>query len=190
LKLRIAALAAAGVLGASAFAAGGIAGPEFKNKYAASEQTEPCGDDDVTYTGPPSLWPPNHKMQDVALTATDADDDHVTLETMAAHEEFVDGEELNGSGNTSDDVSPAADADSGEGTATTNHALRSERSGRGDCRVYTIDFIATFDDGSTVCYTPGFDGDERVAAAGTGAVPADPFEITVPHDMSGGANWK
>ena len=62
-----------------------------------------------------------------------------------------------------DDARPFADSGmSADGSdVTTSHDLRSERSGRGDGRTYTITAIATFD------------GDECSTM----------FEVEVPHDM-------
>lgn len=59
----------------------GWAGPEFKNKYAETTVVRDCGEGDtVTYAGPEKMWPPNHKLQNVSVTATDGDGDNVTLE--------------------------------------------------------------------------------------------------------------
>jgi hypothetical protein len=142
------------------------------NKYENTTVSEECGDDStVTYAGPLKLWPPNHKYVPFSVTITDDSGDDVTLATEVVHEEYADdGSESNGAGNTTDDASPPADEASGSGSATTNHEVRSERSGRGDGRTYTIAYEATADNGVTQCM--------------------DSFEIAVPHDMRGGADWK
>ena len=142
------------------------------NKYDDTTASQACGDDStVTYAGPLKLWPPNHKYVPFSVTITDDSGDNVTLATEGVHEEYAeDGTEQNGAGNTADDVSPAAATAEGAGSATTNHEARAERSGRGDGRTYTIAYEATADNGLTECM-------------GT-------FEIVVPHDMRGGADWK
>jgi hypothetical protein len=142
------------------------------NKYDNTTATQDCGNDStVTYAGPLKLWPPNHKYVPFSVTITDDSGDDVSLATEVTHEEYAeDGSELNGAGNTTDDANPAAAESSGSGTTTNNHEVRSERSGRGDGRTYTVSYEGTADNGLTQCM-------------GT-------FEILVPHDMRGGADWK
>ncbi|MPY85111.1 MAG: hypothetical protein GEV00_17720 [Actinophytocola sp.] len=53
--------------------------------------------------------------------------------------------------------------------------LRSERSGKGEGRTYTINWAAEFDNGSKSCTS---------MEAGQA-----PFTIVVPHDMRGGRDW-
>lgn len=125
---------------------GSTAGTGGKREVTKT-QTAPCGEGrEIRFTAPEELWPPNHKYRDVAIIADGNDDDMVTVEVMGMHDEVVDGEELNGSGNTGDDVSPAAATDMGTGSAETAHQIRGERSGRGDGRTYTFDVLATFDE--------------------------------------------
>lgn len=135
----------------------------------------------ISYTGPAVLWPPNHKYStDADIVAFDPDDNASSSEmedefpmlgTEGTHDEIgEDGTEMNGAGNTSNDVDPAmatADdtSDSTDGSATTTHRVRSERSGRGDGRVYSLVAEVEWEDGS-MC---------------TNAT--DPFTIRVPHDM-------
>ena len=143
------------------------------NKYADTERTNPCGDDGsmtVTISGPETLWPPNHKLVPVSITATDSDGEQVMLATEGTHDQFADGEEFNGSGNTTDDVDPAAAMAEGAGSATTEHGVRAERAGTSqDGRTYTITYEAS--------------GGMDDACMGS-------FDIFVPHDMRGGAGWK
>lgn len=118
------------------------------------------------------MWPPNHKYQDFQVTAVGDDgDENVTLNTNVTHDEYVppfddtsegnpDEEEV-GAGNTVDDARPFNDSDMGTGEASTEHEVRSERSGRGDGRTYRVTADAMFDNDS---------------CSGT-------FEILVPHDM-------
>lgn len=132
------------------------------------------GDPDlIVFHGDLTMWPPNHKYQDTLIEAVGDDgDESVTLTTRATHDEYVEaftpgdeedrpGEEEVGAGNTTDDARPFFATDSGTGTASTTHDLRSERSGRGDGRTYTIDVTATFD------------GEECTTS----------FAVEVPHDM-------
>lgn len=138
-------------------------------------QVHDCGDGDtITYDGPITAWPPNHKYRAVTITATEAPDDDsmdtVTLNTMGSHDEVDDqGNEQNGAGHTpiATDVNPPTDMDMGTGSATTKHEFRGERSGRGDGRIYTFKAMATFDDGQKMCDAT--------------------FTSTVPHDMGHGA---
>jgi hypothetical protein len=173
---------------------GGVsAGPGFNNKFSDTTTKVDCNDSDgnkvgdIVYGGPEYMWPPNHKLQAITITATAVDpDDTVTLDTEGTHNEFnEDGTEFNGAGNTEGDVQPPAAAGGPQAHKVVNsHELRSERSGQGDGRVYTLEWQATFTDndgddgyGEAVCASMGFDGNE------------DAFQITVPHDMSC-IHWK
>ena len=162
----------------------GLVGPlgaASGNKYESTtrDAEDDCqGPDDtgdgsllVSITGPEKLWPPNHKYVPVSVIATDDDGDDVALETEGTHDQYAeDGSEMNGAGNTGDDVSPAAAADMGSGSATTTHEVRAERAGPDqDGRTYTITYEAE---------TSG--GDMCIGS----------FDIFVPHDMRGGADWK
>lgn len=168
------------MIGACALVASlGLVGPLSAapgNKYSDVPRTGDCetseiGDGSlvVEIAGPEKLWPPNHKLVPVSITATDTDGDEVTLATEGTHDQFADGEELNGSGNTSNDVDPAMATATGDGSATTEHGVRAERAGTSrDGRTYTLMYEATAGD------------DECVGS----------FDIFVPHDMRGGAGWK
>ena len=177
-----------------------IGGPSvLKNKYSVSDVVVACTDSNgvtvgtVTYSGPLKMWPPNHKYTPVTITADAVDaGDSVTLSTEGYHDETVDGEEMNGAGNTDSDVSPAAASNSGVDVAQTAHQLRSERSGRGDGRVYTLDWQATFTndaDTNPSAYTEVVCGSADLNDSGFDPN-QDAFVVTVPHDMRGGADWK
>jgi hypothetical protein len=177
---RAAALVAASAVGALAFATPGLAGSEYKNKYPDVTQSVACGDDGdvVTYAGPLKMWPPNHKLQLTTVTATEGEDgdplDEVTLELVP---DVLDAAGGDGGPNHDPDFAYAeGDATpgmaSGTGSAAEDLFLRAERSGKGEGRVYTITFNATFDNG-----LPTEDC--------TGS-----FTVEVPHDMRGGADWK
>lgn len=136
--------------------------------------TEECDGGTVTYAGPETMWPPNHKPRDLTVTAEAEDEsDNVELATEGTHDEYADPEartgEMNGSGNTDNDIEPFMDADMGTGVAQTAHAVLAERSGRGDGRTYTLLYEAQF---------------------GTGEPCLGSFEITVPHSQGASAENK
>lgn len=181
-----------------------MAGPGFNNKYPVDSVTIACTDDNgnvvgtVQYVGPLKMWPPNHKYQPISIVATAVDsDDEVTLSSEGTHDEFTeDGSEMNGAGNTDMDVNPAADSDGpNAASATTGHSLRSERSGQGDGRTYTLDWQARFTDSDNDGANNGEPYGELVCGSAdidmSGAEPnADAFIVVVPHDMRCGADWK
>ncbi|HEX9775588.1 MAG TPA: hypothetical protein VGB83_08405 [Actinomycetota bacterium] len=154
------------------------ANKEHKNKYANDEHvTQVCESEggEVSYDGPLTLWPPNHKYNHGTITATaDNPEDEVTLTTEAAHDQAnEDGSEWNGAGNTpvegditTDDPNPAT----GTGSASQTYDIRAERSGQRSAldedgregRHYLIAYEATFGD-SEPC--------------------VGSFQIFVPHDM-------
>lgn len=138
--------------------------PQDAKDTKAETVTHQCDGGTVALTGDMVLWPPNHKYSSFGVLAlADNPDDNVTLATEALHEEYTeDGQEYNGAGNTTDDASPAAASDMGTGSAETAHDLRSERSGRGDGRTYTITYEAQFGDGQPCIGS---------------------FPVEVPHDM-------
>jgi hypothetical protein len=168
---------AAGVMLALAMGLATLAPADSGNKYPPQSDIRACGDDGdvIVFEGAKTLWPPNHKMQTVTITATEGEDvdpaDEVTLTTTATDDEVG----LGGAGNpTLDDevgTGTPEGSNSGTGTTSVDWQLRSERSGLGDGRTYTITASATFDNGTEMC------GPET-------------FEVTVPHDQRGGAGWK
>src|SRR3954470_22525776 len=132
-----------------------------------STQTYDCnGLGTIAFTGSPTLWPPNHKFRDYSITATSTVPvDQVTLDSAVANSDVVDGEELNGTGNTATDVTNNPGTDSGTGSATVEHQVRGERSGHSKAgRTYTFSETATFGMGAIPCSTM--------------------FTVTVPHDQS------
>jgi hypothetical protein len=102
-----------------------------------------------------SLWPPNHELRTITLSgATDPDGDPIGIRiTGVTQDEPVNGK---ADGNTSPDAVPGPGGD--------RLRLRSERSGRGDGRVYRIAFTATDPSGAS--------------CSGT-------VTVTVPHDRRG-----
>lgn len=161
-----------GVAGIAGFALVGpvTAGSDYDNHYDSTVTTRDCGDSDtVVYTGPEKMWPPNHKLQNVSVVATDGGADNGSDEaglTISPNVTDVAG----------GDGGPKHDPDytPGDLVATGNPAevdfwLRAERSGKGDGRTYTINWVATFDGGAKTCSS----SDEGQS----------PFIVTVPHDM-------
>ena len=159
------------VIGTGLVAALGVAVPGFAggNKYAATALSRDCGDGDVVnWLGALKLWPPNHKLQPVSVSADGSDStEGVSIEVDPVVTDAVGGD--GGPNHDPDFTYTSGPAATGSGVATVDFALRSERSGRGDGRTYTINWLATFDDGQKVCSSDDED--------------QDPFVVTVPHDM-------
>ena len=104
---------------------------------------------------PSILWPPNHKMRDISATVnvTDTCDANPTFVLTSITSNEPDNGK--GDGNTTGDIAGAA-----VGTADTEFQLRSERSGKGNGRVYTTTYTAS---------------------DGSGNSADDSAEVTVPH---------
>jgi hypothetical protein len=180
LKLHIAAVAGVSLLGAVAVALPGTAGG---NKYASTTQDQTCYDSldnevgTVALAGPEKLWPPNHKLIDELISAAATNGTDQT--TVTAYPSSVDNT-TGGDGGTQHDPdwTPGNLADGPHaGAASVAFQVRAERSGKGEGRTYFIDWVAQF--GNTTCDSRSDAADDYV-----------PFEIAVPHDMRGGADWK
>lgn len=90
-------------------------------------------------TSPPTLWPPNHKMVPVTVTAVATDDvSTVTTRIVSASSSELDNGL--GDGDTPGDIEIT-------GPMTLN--LRAERSGKGNGRIYTITVEAADEAGNT-----------------------------------------
>lgn len=154
------------------------------NKYDSSTVTRNCDDGDtVTLNGPLSLWPPNHKMVDEPVTGHSDAKGPLTLTLTPQYDEVA----LQGDGGpqhdpdwnaTTDDGSTFVAEEENANDVTAGFQLRAERSGQGDGRTYTIDWV--FESPNGTCES----GDDA------STTDDDPFVINVPHDMRGGANWK
>ncbi len=105
------------------------------------------------------LWPPNHKMADIGATvvATDICCEFPTFVLTSITSNEPDNGK--GDGNTVDDIQAA-----NFGADDTSFQLRSERSGKGDGRIYSIVYTASDCVGNTA---------------------SDTVEVHVPHDQSG-----
>jgi hypothetical protein len=174
---KAAVLGAAGLLAALGVAAPSIAGG---NKYAAVSSSRDCGDGDtVVLNGPLKLWPPNHKFVDEPVTATDSDPTSTVSLTITPTLTDTAGGDGGATHDPDWQLSDGSNGDSftssGTGSTTSALQLRAERSGKGEGRTYTINWTATFDNGSKSCSST----DEGQT----------PFTITVPHDMRGGADF-
>lgn len=163
-------LAMAAVAGFALVGPGQAANDDLRNKYPDGQQSaEDCtlDGDELTYYGPTKMWPPNHKLQDILFVATNSTGGPVDI-AVTPHVTDVAG----GDGGVQHDPdvvysgeSPAA---AGTGEVELPMALRSERSGKGEGRTYTLDAVATFD---------------MVRSCSMQVV------VAVPHDMRGGADW-
>lgn len=187
--MRRIALLLAGLVAASAFASPLVAAPKGTNHNNSDDTAaEGCGDgNELVIHAPATLWPPNHKYyEDIYALATDEDGGDITLNTYGWHNQYDGDTELNGSGNTADDITTDdagatkvqwgfedGDQDTGKptvfatedgsGEVQTDWMARAERSGRDkDGRVYNLRATADFADGGSCELTVPF---------------------TVPHDM-------
>jgi hypothetical protein len=164
--------AVVGLVGAFALVGPGQADSGFQNKYENDPQTQTCNEatgDRIDYAGPTKLWPPNHKMQEVSFTATNGVGGPASLEVAVDLLDVAGGD---GSPNQGPDQNyPAGPAASGTPSATVPVEIRSERSGKGEGRTYTLTAIAQFNNNPLLSCTMD-------------------VEVTVPHDMRGGADWK
>jgi hypothetical protein len=164
-------IAKVGVVGIGVIAALTVSVPGFAggNKYGPTTQTRTCGTDGdkVTLDGPDTLWPPNHKMIDESVTATDGQSGEMVSVTVTPQVLDVAGGD--GGPQHDPDYTPGDLTNSGKGSATVDFQVRAERSGKGEGRTYQIDWTATFDDGDKTC-----------SSSDSGQ---SPFVISVPHDM-------
>ena len=125
--------------------------PSISVTLTVSNQPPEC---DAATPSTMVIWPPNHNFVDVqVLGVTDPDGDPVTITIDSIYQdEEVDAR---GSGKTTPD---------GSGVGTSTAAVRAERYGRGNGRVYHISFTA----------------DDGLGGSCTGTV-----NVSVPHDQSG-----
>ena len=177
MKRFITGLLAAAVAGALFVASPLVAAPKGQiGSYNKSvDHITACGESgSINIFAPDKMWPPNHKyVEDLFISATDADGGEVSLTSTGTHDQYVEGdsglEEQNGAGNTGDDITSddekatvvqSTDENSGfpnivatesdTGTVITDWKARAERSGRDQTgRYYTFTAEAKFSDGQT-----------------------------------------
>jgi hypothetical protein len=175
-KQVVIATAVSGVAGAAAF---GLVGPgqaassDFKNKYESVSKSYDCGDGNhIDFYGPLKMWPPNHKLQDFSVVAVEGDQDPNDGTTLQVMTDITDVAGGDGGPQHDPDFVVTGGEPGGPGAtqASVDFQLRSERSGKGDGRTYTINATAEFDNMTQPCATS--------------------FTVVVPHDMRGGADWK
>lgn len=163
---------AARLLIAAALVAFAAVGPVHAS---AGQPDQGCGNGNVSFSGPDSAWPPNHKAVAESITysgGTMGD----TLNTAGTDDEEAQDAsgnytEDNGSGHTdtATDVDPRSDSstvDAAGDPVTNTHNVRAERSGRGDGRTYTLTYEVDNAAGAKIC--------------------EGSFTVDVPHDMGGG----
>src|SRR4051812_861813 len=150
--------------------------------------------DFVTFSGPSfKLWPPNHKMVDFTLLASESAAEMPSNATVTIDATVTEiGEPTIGAGGPQHDpdvvVTPSMDptgfsgSNSGDnGTAKLTISLRAERSGLDMAgRSYRIDWMANFDNGIHPCSSA--DGGSANADGSMGNTHHS-FVVTVPHDM-------
>lgn len=172
--LAAAGLAGFAIVGPGHAASGDKAGDRPGGNPDGTTRSKDCGDGDtIAYAGPLTLWPPNHKLQDVSMTATDGPSsnpadgtsDRTTLTVTADLTDVLGGD--GGPRHDPDIVFPNGPSATGDPSATVPFQLRSERSGGGTGRVYDIDATATFD------------GNPMKSCSMS-------LQVVVPHDMGGG----
>jgi hypothetical protein len=109
------------------------------------EDTTPPVIESVTVSMP-NLWPPNHKMNKVAVAVITSDRCDNSMPVCRINK-ISSSEDLNdtGDGNTAEDYG----WDLTEVGATLNIELRSERDGSRDGRTYTVEVICADETGNT-----------------------------------------
>ena len=180
-------------LGASAVTALGItipvladpghpAGGSLDGLHCTSDTTGQPMDGTIQYS-PTTIWPPNHKMQNITINYTDNDNDGgATGEmigiqaTSITDNQTTGGVEAQGSGNTGTDWSLGTPGTASDpGVATTTPQVRSERSGSDGSRIYTITVRCT-ESGGLENVNPNTN--DPTSDTGTATL-----TVTVPHDQ-------
>lgn len=186
MKRRLLILAGAGVLGAGLLAGPLSAAPPGTDYNTPHQQAGPdCSQQgapqlSLSYYGPTSMWPPNHKYQPFSITGTSSLGGPVTLDTSGTHDQYDGDTEMTGTGHTADDIVPNDDqattasastakapaaTEDGTGSVTTDWEARSERAGAVKAgRTYTV--TGTIHQGPTSCtgtWTLTVPHDQRVA---------------------------
>ena len=173
-------------LSAAAIATVGIAAPSFAGKPSAPSEPTTCGNTDVQLSISQNLlWPPNHKMIPITVTASDSesDRDHVSVTIgQITNSDETNGIDINGTGKP--DTTPYTDETGSNqtksfddpGSATFGISLAAERSGhdRGNGRTYSIPVTCT----ETGGMDPNDTGESLTGRMGTATL-----TVFVPHDQ-------
>jgi hypothetical protein len=159
-------------------AALGLLVPVASRASSFGSNSVKCGNNGTITWSPTTLWPPNHKLQNITFTYTDPDGGDVMLEiTAKPHSDTLeDGTELNGTGNTppATDQMGGANSDS-DGSVDVVGNARAERSGHSkNGRTYSFEYTASDNHGADGCMSdPNDDSDD--------------LTVFVPHDCRDGA---
>ena len=182
---------AAGVLvGALGFAYPGLADNTAAD-HSHGSATKGCNDGTITWS-PTTLWPPNHRMQAIAISYEDKDGDTDTVKltvTAITHDQFLaDGSEMVGSGNPhlidTEGVN-RSDTQPNGGPANVTVGVRAERAGKDQTgRTYSItlacnDYLAS-QNGVNVPDSTETDSQGNPNPDGMETVT---ITVDVPHDM-------
>src|SRR5690606_33312993 len=105
----------------------------FASASAAAADLNTAPDCSGASASPATLWPPNHKLESIAIDGiTDPDGDSVEIAVQCVLQD--EPLNANGDGNTEPDA---------DGIGSGLPKVRAERSGNRNGRVYHIDFLAT-----------------------------------------------
>ena len=140
--------------------------------------------DTVTFFGPTeTMWPPNHKLNDFAVTASETPGEQNNTVKLTVSITEIDTQNGAGNPHTPDwtlngqSTVPMATATGNmTDTVTIPLQLRAERAGTGVGRTYRIDWMATFDNGIHPCSSSD-------SGSSTNGTMHHAFVVTVPHDQ-------
>jgi streptogramin lyase len=117
-------------------AASDEASPVLSDLAIKSEPPNKLPNCSEAFADPGCLWPPNHKFVDVNIMGvTDPDGDPVTIDIVSITSDEATASEKGSGGKKH--------APDGSGIGSKTASVRAERSGKGDGRVYVIDFTAS-----------------------------------------------
>jgi hypothetical protein len=162
-------------------AIGLIAPSHAKPGGQGSTQTCPLpggGDADRVQIDTSTLWPPNHQLVPVTLTAKESVGEATSGKAVTIHAELRGGHAVDKGGDPDDtgpDYIAGPDGTGPNGSASTVARIRAERSGATGGRQYVIDWTASFDSGGPIRSCSSIFGP-------TNPIPKDPFVVTVPVD--------
>jgi len=164
-------------------AIGLVAPSQAKPGGQGSTQTCPLpggGDADRVQIDTSTLWPPNHQLVPVTLTAKESVGETTSGKVVTIHAELRGGQAVDKGGdpdtdNKRPDYVGGRDGTGPNGSASTVARIRAERSGAKGGRQYVIDWTASFDSGGPIRSCSSIFGP-------TNPFPKHPFVVTVPVD--------